>query len=156
MTTCDVCNNQINNATPNYKLPQWDGETVTSWLVQMNYAMLTIDTALHGLALRTSVGDIPEDVIKDVEKLNLFMSKSTILLGELCEEVTALKATSANQQTQLATLGSQVSTLNINYVNCDTRLSTLESAIEGLRMNVEKLTENLNSLTDRVAALEDK
>lgn len=154
-----MCNHNIgiiSNGTPNYNLPQWTADTVTSWLTQMNSAMLKIDTVLHGLAIRTVVNDIPEDIIADVENLNEFMTSAKNVINDIDEQVQYLLKESASQNTQLATLTQQTQTLTINYANCDTRLSTMEAAMQGMQASLLKLTENLNSLTERVQALEDK
>lgn len=162
MTKCEVCGGTIPEqnpngcGTPNYHLPQWRENDVTSWLVQMNYAMMAIDLALHGLALRTSIDGLPTEALESIEKLEKDMAAAQTTLFELVTTVTSLNQTVANQQTQLATIATQITTLTTNYVNCDTRLSTMEAALEGVKTSVEKVTENLNSLTDRVQALEDK
>lgn len=137
--------------TPNYKLPQWDATTVTSWLTQMNYAMLTIDTVMHNLALRTSFdGEIPPELISDVERLNAQMQTVAAQVADFDGRIALLETKQTSMETSLATAKQDIGTLQVNYSNLDTRVSTLELQMTNLTANVNKIAENLDTLTQRV------
>ena len=133
-------------STPNYRLPLWKANTITSWLQQMNYAMLTIDTIMHNLTLRTSIdGSVPQELFSTVEQLE----KDVAEFKEAAEAVT-------NLQTQMANVLSDVATLRINYNNVDTRLTTVESAIQNLQSDIDKVQNNVNINSDEIVALENR
>lgn len=142
--------------TPNYRLPIWRANTVTSWLVQLNNAMLILDTVLHDFALRTSdTGEIPNELVTQVEtntddiaEIKTSLCSTVENLKNVTEQLTNLSSTVANHTQNL-------NTLFINYNNIDTRMETAESAIDGLRQEVTKLNNNLNTLEQRVSALEN-
>lgn len=142
--------------TPNYRLPIWRSNTVTSWLVQLNNAMLILDTVLHDFALRTSdTGEIPNELVTQVEtntddiaEIKTSLCSTVENLKNVTEQLTNLSSTVANHTQNL-------NTLFINYNNIDTRMETAESAIDGLRQEVTKLNNNLNTLEQRVSALEN-
>lgn len=149
---------EIKYFTPNYKLPLWQHNTVTSWLIQMNYAMTQIDTVMHNLALRTSIdGDIPEELISAVEKLESQVNE----LQATAEKVVLQESQIASIDSRLTTAQADISTLMINYKNLDTRMNTAENVLSNLQNEFDKLQETFNqhiteynSLADRVAALE--
>lgn len=143
----------VQQTTPNYNLPLWQNNTVTSWLVQLNYAMQTIDTVMHNLALRTSIdGTVPPELFSTVEKLEQDVAE----LKNVALRVTHAEESITNLQTQMANLLSDVNTLRINYVNLDTRMSTAESSIQNLQGELDKIQENVNSNTATLTAIESR
>lgn len=141
--------------TENYQLPQWDAQTVTSWMTQLNYAMFRIDQVMHGLALRTGIDGVSEELIKDVEKLNEEYNKIACKLAEVNNNLYDNNAQQASIQTQLTNLATQVQTLTTNLVNVDTRLSTVESKAENIQLQLTKTMENLNQLSTDVTGVSD-
>lgn len=145
-------------STPNYQLPLWQSDTVTSWLGQMNYAMSRIDTVMHNLALRTSIdGTVPEELFSTVEQIE----KDIAELKTSALRITQLEESVTNLQTQMANVLQDLNTLRINYVNADTRISTVESSITNLQglydkvqANVNDNSEDIDKLETRVSALE--
>lgn len=86
--------------TPNYKLPLWDKDSLTSWLSTMNYAMTTIDFALHKLALITPLdGKVPPELVDSVTKLEDWQEQASEQLSTIELNLIALqKAVSANTE----------------------------------------------------------
>ena len=148
----------LDYSTPNYKLPLWKQSTVTSWMSQMNYAMATIDTVMHNLALRTSIdGSVPPELFSTVEQLE----KDVAALKDVALRMTQAETNITNLQTQMANVIQDVNTLRINFNNIDTRMTTAESAIQNLQADVDEIQQNVNTnstdiadLKQRVAALE--
>lgn len=148
----------LDYSTPNYKLPLWKQSTVTSWMSQMNYAMATIDTVMHNLALRTSIdGSVPPELFSTVEQLE----KDVAALKDVALRMTQAETNITNLQTQMANVIQDVNTLRINFNNIDTRMTTAESAIQNLQADVDRIQQNVNTnstdiadLKQRVAALE--
>lgn len=139
--------------TPNYRLPLWKNNTVTSWLVQMNYAMRTIDTVMHNLALRTSIdGSVPPELFSTVEKLE----QDVAALKDTALRVTQAEANITNLQTQMATVIQDVGTLLINYNNLDTRMTTAETAIQNLQGEINRVQNNVDANLDAIHALETR
>lgn len=148
----------LDYSTPNYKLPLWKQSTVTSWMSQMNYAMATIDTVMHNLALRTSIdGSVPPELFSTVEQLE----KDVAALKDVALRMTQAETNITNLQTQMTNVIQDVNTLRINFNNIDTRMTTAESAIQNLQADVDEIQQNVNTnstdiadLKQRVAALE--
>lgn len=141
---------EMPKGTINYQLPQWNAQTVTSWMTQLNYAMYRIDEVIHNLALRTAVDGMPEDVITDVENLNKQYEILANKVQELINSDYDTKAQMASVQTQLTNLTTQVTTLTTNMANLDTRVSTAETKQTNMDALIAKIQENLNSLTSTV------
>lgn len=137
-------------STPNYKLPLWKSRTVTSWLTQMNYAMTTIDTVMHNLALRTSIdGTVPPELFSTVEQLE----KDVAELKNVALRVTEAEEAISRLQTTMAIATQDINTLRINYNNVDTRMTTAESAIQNLQTQIDKVETNANTNFDDITAL---
>lgn len=139
--------------TPNYKLPLWKNNTVTSWMSQMNYAMATIDTVMHNLALRTSIdGSVPPELFSTVEQLE----KDVAALKDVALRMTQAETNITNLQTQMANVIQDVGTLLINYNNLDTRMTTAETAIQNLQGEINEVQSNVDSNLDAIQALETR
>ena len=140
----------IEYTTPNYKLPLWKNSTVTSWMVQLNYAMTTIDIVMHNLALRTSIdGSVPSELFSTVEQLE----KDVAQLKDTALRMTQAEDSITNLQTQMANVIQDVSTLRVNYTNLDTRMSTVESVIQNLQGEIDKIQVNVNNNSSEIEAL---
>lgn len=140
----------VEQTTPNYHLPLWQNNTVTSWLVDLNYAMSTIDFVMHNLALRTSIdGSVPPELFSTVEQLE----KDVAELKTVALRMTQAEENITNLQTQTANLIQDTNTLRINYNNLDTRMSTAESAIQNLQSDVDKIQNNVNINSDEIESL---
>lgn len=148
--------------TINYQLPLWESKDITSWLTQLNEAMCKIDLALHGLALRTQpIGEQPEDVVADIEKLN---KEYTDLKKEFTELKTVVDSNSSavtTLQTQQTTTTTNVNTLLTNTANLDVRVTAIEAALITINATITKIqTEQqgqesaIEALDARVSSLE--
>lgn len=134
-------------STPNYHLPLWKNNTVTSWLTQMNYAMTAIDVIMHNFSLRTSIdGEVPKELISAVERLEAEMDD----LRDTAMRVTQLEQQVTSLQTQMANALQDINTLRINYINIDTRMSTAESAIQNLQAEIDKIQTNVNTNSEDI------
>lgn len=142
--------------TPNLKLPQWEKDDVTSWMTQLNSAMLLIDSAVHAIMLRTSIDGVPEEAISDIEKLNNQVSVLQETVANMQDLLNKVDSETANLDTNVTQIMQQLNTLTINYQNLDTRVSTVESKCQNLNTLIEKLQENVNSIDTRVTDLENK
>ena len=78
--------------TPNYKLPLWDKNSITSWITTMNYAMTTIDFAMHKLALGTPLdGDIPQELIDSITSLEQWKEEAENRISTIESNLIALQ-----------------------------------------------------------------
>lgn len=151
------------NKTPNYHLPLWESGDITSWLTQLNKAMCQIDCALHGLALRTQpIGDQPETVVSDIEKLNKEVAEATANITNISKQLTEAQTNIGSLQTQQATTTINVNTLLTNTANLDTRVTAIEAALVTINATITKLqteqqtqADSLSALDSRVSALEE-
>lgn len=147
----------VYDKTPNYEFMLHLPESMTSWLTVFNTNMLKIDTAIHSIALRTSIdGDIPPELSNDVDKLLADVADINNTIKEHTEQLELYLESITSLQTNTTRNTTNIQTLFTNYTNADTRLMTLENAFTDLRSTVEKVSNNLESLTDRVETLEQK
>lgn len=128
--------------TENYQLPLWQGNSVTSWLTTMNYAMQRIDSVMHDLALRTGVDGLPDEAVEEVVRLSNQMQEVREDLNTIIEDVGNMLITIGNLQTSITDLTTRVQTLTVNTVNLDTRMVTIESRYTDLEARVSKLENN--------------
>lgn len=105
--------------TPNYKLPLWDKNSVTSWMSTMNYAMTTIDFALHKLALGTPLdGDIPDSLVNSITALEEWKQEA--------EE--------------------RISTVELNLIALQKTVNTIQESLNQLTIKVDTNTRDIEEL----------
>lgn len=141
------------NHTPNYGLPLWKASDVTSWLMQMNGAMLRIDTILHDLALRTGINGLPDDLVTTVSNLcqNYEVLKCTV--SEMGNKQANLELLMQNLNTQLSAMKTDVSSMGISINNFDTRLMSMDSVTKALRNDIVLIKTDMNMLNKTLTNL---
>lgn len=143
------------DTTPNYHLPLWKAGDITSWLVQVNGAMMAIDTALHKLALQTGIDGMPDEAIATLARVEELVNTLHTEVTVMTQDISDIRSQIANYETQLTTVQTDIRTLFTNYTNVDTRIKTLESTIQLTNNEVTKVQNNLDSLESRVGTNED-
>lgn len=141
------------NHTPNYGLPLWKASDVTSWLMQMNGAMLRIDTILHDLALRTGINGLPDDLVTTVSNLcqNYEVLKCTV--SEMGNKQANLELLMQNLNTQVSSMKTDVSAMSISITNFDTRLLSQESVTGAIRNDINLIKADMNMLNKTLTNL---
>ena len=141
------------NSTPWYGLPQWAAGDVTSWLMQMNGAMLRIDTIMHDLALRTGINGLPDDLVSCVAKLSQDMEVVKCTIGELSNKQANVDLLMQNLNTQFSAMKTDVASLTLSVTNLDTRIMTVDSKADGMKNDIVLLKTDLNMLSKTVQNL---
>lgn len=143
-------------STPNYHLLLYRASDVTSWLIDYNNTMCTIDKVLHGLALRTNtIDEIPQELVDAVEQLETDVAGLKQDVCNLTADGQNMSTQVANMQTAITNLQQAVQTLTFNTTNLDTRMTTAETAIQAVQNSLTKITENVNTLVTEVAGLKE-
>ena len=141
------------NSTPWYGLPQWAAGDVTSWLMQMNGAMLRIDTIMHDLALRTGINGLPDDLVSCVAKLSQDMEVVKCTIGEMSNKQANIDLLMQNLNTQFSAMKTDVASLTLSVTNLDTRIMTVDSKADGMKNDIVLLKTDLNMLSKTVQNL---
>lgn len=141
------------NSTPWYGLPQWAAGDVTSWLMQMNGAMLRIDTIMHDLALRTGINGLPDDLVSCVAKLSQDMEVVKCTIGEMSNKQANIDLLMQNLNTQFSAMKTDVASLSLSVTNLDTRIMTVDSKADGMKNDMVLLKTDLNMLSKTVQNL---
>lgn len=141
------------NSTPWYGLPQWAAGDVTSWLMQMNGAMLRIDTIMHDLALRTGINGLPDDLVSCVAKLSQDMEVVKCTIGEMSNKQANIDLLMQNLNTQFSAMKTDVASLTLSVTNLDTRIMTVDSKADGMKNDIVLLKTDLNMLSNTVQNL---
>lgn len=142
------------NNTPWYGLPQWKASDVTSWLMQMNGAMLRIDTILHDLALRTGINGLPDDLVTTVSKLCGDVEQMKCTMGELTNKQANVELLMQNINTQFSAMKTDVASLQLTMTNFDTRLMATDSKANALKNDVTLIKTDINMLSSTVQNLQ--
>lgn len=146
--------NDCSNHTPYYGLPQWKASDVTSWLMQMNGAMLRIDTILHDLALRTGINGLPDDLVTTVSKLCGDVEVLKCSMGELTNKQANIELLMQNINTQFSAMKTDVASMQLSLTNFDTRLMTVDSKANALKNDVTMLKSDVNMLSSTLQGLQ--
>lgn len=141
------------NSTPWYGLPQWAAGDVTSWLMQMNGAMLRIDTIMHDLALRTGINGLPDDLVSCVAKVSQDVEVIKCTVGELSNKQANVDLLMQNLNTQFSAMKTDVASLTLSVTNLDTRIMTVDSKADGMKNDIVLLKTDLNMLSKTVQNL---
>lgn len=142
------------NKTPNYGLPLWRASDVTSWLMQMNGAMLRIDTIMHDLALRTGINGLPDDLVTTVSKLCQDVGVLQCTVGELQNKTCNMELLMQNLNTSMGAIKTDIASIQLNLTNMDTRIMTVDSANQQLRNDMTLVKSDLNMLSNTVTNLQ--
>lgn len=148
------CTPGCSDQTPNYGLPLWKASDVTSWLMQINGAMLRIDTIMHDLALRTGINGLPDDLVTCVSKLTQDVEVLKCTIGELGNKTASTELIVQNMNTQVAAIKTDLSSITINLTNFDTRLMTVDTKTEGLENRVTLMRSDVNMIQQAVTNLQ--
>ena len=141
------------NSTPWYGLPQWAAGDVTSWLMQMNGAMLRIDTIMHDLALRTGINGLPDDLVSCVAKVSQDVEVIKCTIGEMSNKQANIDLLMQNLSTQFSAMKTDVASLTLSVTNLDTRIMTVDSKADGMKNDIVLLKTDLNMLSKTVQNL---
>lgn len=141
------------NSTPWYGLPQWAAGDVTSWLMQMNGAMMRIDTIMHDLALRTGINGLPDDLVSCVAKVSQDVEVIKCTVGELSNKQANVDLLMQNINTQFSAMKTDVASLTLSVTNLDTRIMTVDSKADGMKNDIVLLKTDLNMLSKTVQNL---
>lgn len=141
------------NSTPWYGLPQWAAGDVTSWLMQMNGAMLRIDTIMHDLALRTGINGLPDDLVSCVAKVSQDVEVIKCTIGEMTNKQANIDLMMQNLNTQFSAMKTDVASLTLSVTNLDTRIMTVDSKADGMKNDIVLLKTDLNMLSKTVQNL---
>lgn len=113
--------------TRNYGLPLWKASDVTSWLTQMNAAMMRIDEVMHDLALRTGVNGVADDLAKSVGLLLNDVEVLKCNMADINNKAASNELLMQNMSTQMSAMHTNMSSLELTLTNLDTRIMTVES-----------------------------
>lgn len=149
------CTPGCSDQTPNYGLPLWKASDVTSWLMQINGAMLRIDTIMHDLALRTGINGLPDDLVTTVSKLTQDVDVLKCSVADLANKNANTELIVQNMNTQVAAIKTDLSSITINLTNLDTRVMTVDTKTEGIQNKVTLLQSDLNMISSTVDNLQN-
>lgn len=141
-------------STPNYGLPLWKASDVTSWLMQMNGAMLRIDTIMHDLALRTGINGLPDDLVTTVSKLCQDVQQLNSMTCELGNKTANMELLMQNMNTSFSAMKTDIASMQLSLTNFDTRLMTVDSANQQNKNDITLIKTDLNMLSKTVNALQ--
>lgn len=139
-----------NHHTRNYGLPLWKASDVTSWLMQMNGAMIRIDEVLHDLALRTGINGLPDDVISTVQRLSQDVEVLKCTVSDVTNKSANIELLMQNMNTQFGAMQTDLSSMQLSITNLDTRIMTIDSSNTQNKNNITLLKSDLNMLSDTV------
>lgn len=142
------------NKTQFYQLPLWKPSDVTSWLMQMNGAMIRIDSILHNLALRTGINGLPDDLTNAVSQLTQDVAVLQNTVCDLGNNQATLKLQMTNMSTQLGAIQTDISSLQLSVTNLDTRIMTIDSSNKQNQNNITLIKSDLNMLSSTVQSLQ--
>lgn len=148
------CTPGCSDQTPNYGLPLWKASDVTSWLMQINGAMLRIDTIMHDLALRTGINGLPDDLVTCVSKLTQDVEVLKCTIGELGNKTASTELIVQNMNTQVAAIKTDLSSITINLTNLDTRLMTVDTKTENLENKMTLMRSDVNMIQQSINNLQ--
>lgn len=148
------CTPGCSDQTPNYGLPLWKASDVTSWLMQINGAMLRIDTIMHDLALRTGINGLPDDLVSTVSKLNQDVEVLKCSIADLSNKSANTELIVQNMNTQVAAIKTDLSSITINLTNLDTRLMTVDTKTENLENKVTLMRSDVNMIQQSINNLQ--
>lgn len=135
--------------TPNYKLPLWRSDTVTSWMTDLNYAMSKIDTIMHNLELRTGIEGSPSQELADeVIALREEVNKLNETKDEYLPRFTAMEQNYVAMNALLTTLTSDMNVLRNNQLTLDSKMDSVLAEISTLRARIDKLDVNFTAHVD--------
>lgn len=148
------CTPGCSDQTPNYGLPLWKASDVTSWLMQINGAMLRIDTIMHDLALRTGINGLPDDLVSTVSKLNQDVEVLKCSIADLGNKTASTELIVQNMNTQVAAIKTDLSSITINLTNLDTRLMTVDTKTENLENKMTLMRSDVNMIQQSINNLQ--
>lgn len=148
------CTPGCSDQTPNYGLPLWKASDVTSWLMQINGAMLRIDTIMHDLALRTGINGLPDDLVTCVSKLTQDVEVLKCSVGDLSNKNASTELIVQNMNTQVAAIKTDLSSITINLTNLDTRLMTVDTKTENLENKMTLMRSDVNMIQQSINNLQ--
>lgn len=148
------CTPGCSDQTPNYGLPLWKASDVTSWLMQINGAMLRIDTIMHDLALRTGINGLPDDLVSTVSKLNQDVEVLKCSIADLGNKTASTELIVQNMNTQVAAIKTDLSSITINLTNLDTRLMTVDTKTENLENKMSLMRSDVNMIQQSINNLQ--
>lgn len=121
-------------STLNYDLPQWNGEDVTSWLVNLNDAFNKIDSAMW--SNHTAMAGY-DKIASDLQKLadDLRVDNS-----EIRESLEIIQRGMADQLTQLNQAKQDITNANIAITQLQQEDNALSASVEDLRDDIGLLT----------------
>lgn len=141
--------------TKNYGLPLWRASDVTSWLTQMNAAMMRIDEVMHDLALRTGINGMPDDITASVSELLRDTEVVKHTVADLSNKAANQELLYQNAITQLTALKTDVGSLQLSLTNLDTRIMTAESKSENVMQAITLVKSDMQTLNTAVKAFRE-
>lgn len=122
--------------TVNYDLPQWNGEDVTSWLVNLNDAFNKIDSAMwENHTAMAGYDKIASDLQKLADDLRVDNS-------EIRESLDIIQRGMADQLTQLNQAKQDITNANIAITQLQQKDNALSTMVEDLQDDVGMLARN--------------
>ena len=150
------------NHTRNYGLPLWKASDVTSWLTQMNAAMMRIDEVMHDLALRTGVNGVADDLAKSVGLLLNDVEVLKCNMSDINNKAASNELLMQNMTTQMSAMHTNMSSLELTLTNLDTRIMTVESKNQNqdnsmtlLKSDLQQVSAGLKSLREAIGEYEN-
>lgn len=141
--------------TRNYGLPLWKASDVTSWLTQMNAAMMRIDEVMHDLALRTGVNGVADDLAKSVGLLINDVEVLKCNMSDINNKAASNELLMQNISTQMSAMHTNMSSLELSMTNIDTRIMTVESANKNQDNSLTLVKADLKMLADTVKSFRE-
>lgn len=142
------------NKTEFYGLPLWKASDVTSWLMQMNGAMIRIDSIMHNIALRTGINGIPEDLTNTVSQLCSEFNQFKVQLCEVTNDVATQKLNILNLTQQINNMQTDLSSMQLTATNLNTRMLTLETTQQNQANSLTMVQTDVNMMSKTINALQ--
>lgn len=121
------------NSTPNYDLPIWEGEDVTSWMGQLNDAMEKIDSGIHEAAL---AGDATE-IKNQIKTLHNQVVNNTDDIDTLKDNVIDMGADIRLNAQHIEEVQSDINNVNVAINSINTQVNSLDARVETIEDNVK-------------------
>lgn len=125
--------------TTNYKLPLYEGNDPTSYLITYNETMEKIDESLHELALKVATGEVNDrQFTSDISAIKERLDSAESLIETLTTELATTNANVGKNTDGVKTLQNQLVEQGTLIKNLRSEVSALESSFESFKTAQEQ------------------
>ena len=125
--------------TTNYKLPLYEGNDPTSYLVTYNETMEKIDESLHELAVKVASGEINDrQFTSEISTIKERLDSAESMIKTLTGELASTNANVSSNADDIKTLQSQLVSQGASIKNLLTEVSALETSFESFKSSQEQ------------------